>query len=132
MQRKAQPPDGWKSEELAQRAGVSDSTVRGWESGRPIKPENLDRLEQLFGVEFEGHVPDQDALITVLERQNALMEAQAAAYYALALSIDNAARGVLERVAGFDEALTQLLELAGNTVPATDGDGAPVAGVRRP
>lgn len=88
----------------------------------------LRALEDYFGSSPDSRSAPQDALITVLERQNALMEAQAAAYYALALSIDNAARGVLERVAGFDEALTQLLELAGNTVPATDGDGAPVAG----
>ena len=50
-QRKAR---GWKSEELAQRLDVAESTVRSWESGRGVSPDNIDRLERLFGVEAPG------------------------------------------------------------------------------
>lgn len=62
-QRKAQIPP-WKAEELAARLGLSDSTVRGWESGRSVSPDNLDALERLFGLQAPGRDQQSgDALV---------------------------------------------------------------------
>lgn len=44
----------WKSEELARRLSVSDSTVRGWEAGRSVSDPNLRAMERLFGVQAPG------------------------------------------------------------------------------
>lgn len=72
----------------------------------------------------------------ILERHARAMETQARAYHELALSIDNAAKGVLEKVAKFDESMTELLEmaneLASSREPATDEDGSPVSGAQVP
>src|SRR3954452_18382300 len=59
-QRKRHDP-AWKSEELARRLGVAESTVRGWESGRTVSGDNLAALERLFGVESPGARADQAA-----------------------------------------------------------------------
>jgi transcriptional regulator with XRE-family HTH domain len=59
---------GWKSEELAQRLDVSDSTVRGWESGRSVSADNLDRLEREFGRTAPGRdEPDGDLATAIRE-----------------------------------------------------------------
>jgi transcriptional regulator with XRE-family HTH domain len=52
-QRNRQDP-AWKSEELARRLGVAESTVRGWESGRTISPANLVALEGVPGFALNG------------------------------------------------------------------------------
>lgn len=72
-QRKARE---WKSEELAARLGVSDSTVRSWESGRAVSADNLAQMERLFGLA----APDgdryvgQDALVAAIDRQTAAID----------------------------------------------------------
>lgn len=45
---------GWKSEELAARLDVAESTVRGWESGRSVSADSLARMERAFGVQAPG------------------------------------------------------------------------------
>lgn len=141
---------------LATEAGLPYGWVRSVMSGaivRPpaaklvklaaplgLQPERLLALtDQLGAVTVTQEPPtDQSALIAVLtrqakatERQNELVKVQADAYRALALSIDNAARGVLEKVATFDQALTELVELAGKQALAIDEDGAPVGPAQR-
>ena len=50
---------GMKPTEVAQRLGVAETTVRGWEAGRSIAPDNVAALEALFGVP----APDQPAAV---------------------------------------------------------------------
>lgn len=47
-QRKAR---GWTPDDVALRAGVATTTVRGWETGRSVSDANLTALEEAFGVE---------------------------------------------------------------------------------
>jgi transcriptional regulator with XRE-family HTH domain len=68
-QRNRQTPI-WKSEELARRLGVSDSTVRGWEAGRSVSEPNLVAMERLFGVEAPGRDQSSpDDVAAALDRQ---------------------------------------------------------------
>jgi transcriptional regulator with XRE-family HTH domain len=74
-QRNRQDP-AWKSEELARRLGVAESTVRGWESGRTISDANLIALERLFGVEAPGGRADQPGggdVAAAIDRQTDVM-----------------------------------------------------------
>lgn len=87
-QREAQPTEdgkGWTSGQLADKLGVSDSTVRGWEAGRSVSSDNLAQLERLFGVEAPGRDEPNDgqALVAAAirdqtDRMEAAIQAQTA------------------------------------------------------
>lgn len=86
-QRKAR---GWKPADVARYVDVAEPTVRGWESGRSIRDDMIDRLERTFGttapreMSFDGPFLDLGPLLERLDRQAAAIEAQAAAINRLA------------------------------------------------
>lgn len=79
-QRKAQPtPDGkgWTDRQLAEKLGVSPTTVRGWEaaSGGEPNSDNLEALERLFGVRApDGGLGGQSAdVAAAIDRQTEVL-----------------------------------------------------------
>lgn len=99
----------WKSEEVARRLGVAESTVRSWESGRTISDDNLDALERLFGQEAPGHeasAPDVGALAVAIE-------AQTAAITDLVEALRPVAGPLAQQVADLQWAVQRLYEQAG-------------------
>jgi len=82
MARRAKPPmAAWiverrkaadlKPADIAQRLGVSEPTVRGWETGRGVSADNVAALERLFGVAApdQPEPADMSALVAALDRQ---------------------------------------------------------------
>lgn len=148
-QRKAH---GWKSDELAQRLDVSESTVRGWEaaSGGQPKAENIDALERVFGVTFSGRDEppgDQAAIVAAVREQTEAIREQTAMIERNVASINRNANATeqlvialaarldqadVERQAGLDDLVAALAVAFG---PRATGEGAPVGapadGLRR-
>lgn len=69
---------GWRPEDVAARADVSATTVRGWESGRSIGGDALIRLEAIFGVPAPNGEsatgPQGDVAAAVREQTQAIRE----------------------------------------------------------
>lgn len=127
---------------LVKATGLGESWVKQVKTGRIDRPDpdKLVRMAEELGADparwlalsnqLGASVPTSrstpDHVAAALDRHATALQLQAKAYVLLAQSIDNAAKGVLEKVAGFDQTLTELMELAGrNRAPATDGDGEP-------
>lgn len=75
---------GWRVEDVATRLDVSPSTVRGWEAGRSISPDNIARLEVVFGVKAPttgsaGSDTPTAELVALMARQVEAAERQAIA-----------------------------------------------------
>jgi transcriptional regulator with XRE-family HTH domain len=133
---------GWKSEELAARLDVAESTVRGWESGRSVSAESITRLERAFGVEAPGSHDSTGGDVAGAIREQAAsndrlaeaMQAQAEAFTTLAASIDRASTGVVGTVGGFDELLRGLLvalRAPASEAPASTRSAGPHARAER-
>jgi transcriptional regulator with XRE-family HTH domain len=72
---------GWEAWDLAEKLGVTYSTVRGWEaaSGGNPAPKNIEVMERLFGVTSpitSGAAANGDAVAAAIERQTAALDRQ--------------------------------------------------------
>jgi len=111
---------GMKPTEVAQRLGVAETTVRGWEAGRSIAPDNVAALEALFGTP----APDQ---ATAVAGENDLLTAIRELVEELRLSRQEQSRWNR----GVEETLAAVLQ--GRTPEAPTGGPGPrhLASARR-
>src|SRR5688500_6031728 len=72
---------GWEAWDLAEKLGVSYSTVRGWEAASGGKPNarNIQRLETLFGITAPGSPDalgqvDLTAVVAAIDPQTDALE----------------------------------------------------------
>lgn len=60
----------WSQVELAERLGVSPSTVANWERGASYPKKKLGKVEQVLGVTLDGDEPESEpAWLTDLRRR---------------------------------------------------------------
>lgn len=109
--------------DIARQLDVAETTVRGWEAGRPIRSENIDALAVVFGEEApERSRTSDDSLVIALTRQAAAIEA-----LAVAIQQDRSQRAEWER--GLLEGIRELL--GQEEGPSSDPVRGPLATVPR-
>lgn len=54
---------GWSQVELAEKLGVSPSTVANWERGAAYPKKKLGKVEQVLGVSLDGPEPEPEDIV---------------------------------------------------------------------
>jgi transcriptional regulator with XRE-family HTH domain len=54
--------NGWTQTELAERTGVTLSSVQNWEAGKGPRPRNLPKLAEVLGIDARALLDEIEAL----------------------------------------------------------------------